>query len=232
VGLEGLEFLLTAEKTFGIAITEEEACRTRTVGDFHALVLAKLAQPPTEGCATSQAFYRLRHGLQATLQVPRALVITTASLSAMLPRRRRAEHWRRLEEAVGLRFPSLVYPWWVKLVAVSTALALGLATTHLLGFPGMVTSVGTLVWTSVISAYLLLGLALPLRVQLPAGFGTVGQSAARLVQVNAPYFEARRRAPAAADVWDELCTILERDHQIPREKITPASDFISDFGFG
>jgi hypothetical protein len=52
VGLDSVELILRAEELFSIAVSDEEAARVRTVGDFYVLICTKLDIRPLESPVT------------------------------------------------------------------------------------------------------------------------------------------------------------------------------------
>lgn len=63
--LDTVEVVRLLEKVFDVQVSDEEAARTHTVGDFHDLLLLKLPQGErNHKCASAMTFYRLRTALE------------------------------------------------------------------------------------------------------------------------------------------------------------------------
>jgi hypothetical protein len=64
MGLDLLEFVVTAEERFGIRIPEQPLADTKTLGEFVTLVIRlseeQMATPPA--CRTSRAFFHMSLG--------------------------------------------------------------------------------------------------------------------------------------------------------------------------
>lgn len=70
MGLDTVEFLLHAEKELGIKITDEEASKILTVGDFSALCYQKLILKPNNHLNEAQIFSILQRILQENFVNP------------------------------------------------------------------------------------------------------------------------------------------------------------------
>ncbi len=94
------------ERIFDIKVSNEEAERIFTVGEFHDLLLRKL--PPNEAdkkCATAMTFYRIRRALR---RLGYGDKLTPASDMRALERGRTKSNLMKLEAESGLRLPGTV----------------------------------------------------------------------------------------------------------------------------
>ena len=125
MGLDGVELLLDVEQAFGISISDEDAMRTRTVGDLYELIVRSMdvdSPQQRQVCLTSATFYRIRRALRAVMEIKRSQIRPEVLTDSILPRRRRHLLWLELEEQLRLRLPYLVRPkWLVAILAVFTA---------------------------------------------------------------------------------------------------------------
>jgi hypothetical protein len=104
--LDGVEVVRDLERIFDIKVSNEEAERILTVGEFHDLLLSKLQ--PNEAdkkCATAMTFYRIRSALRRLGYGDR---LTPASDMHLLERGRTKSNLMKLEVESGLRLPRTV----------------------------------------------------------------------------------------------------------------------------
>ena len=104
--LDGVEVVRELERVFDIKVSNEEAERIVTVGEFHDLLLSKL--PPNEAdrkCATAMTFYRIRSALR---RLGYGGEFTPASDVRVLERGRTKANLRKLEVESGLHMPGTV----------------------------------------------------------------------------------------------------------------------------
>src|SRR5690349_19898404 len=132
MGLDGVELILAVEDVFQIHISDEEVSSVSTVGELHSLVIAKLQGLDTKTCLTSAAFYRTRRGIVDALGLGRRGITPSTPLRSLLPRKRRRENWRRIQEAMNLKLPELEHPGWI----VVSLLAAGIGLTMIPTFYG------------------------------------------------------------------------------------------------
>lgn len=222
MGLEGVELVMEVEEAFGIVIADEEAERTRTVGQLFELVVSKLSS--SQGCASMVAFNRLRRGLCAVLGTPRRSVLPQTRLDQLLPARRRRAGWRQLSAASGLHLPSLRTPRWV--LAVVLVVVVLTAIMDLLG-----TGVGI---TDPVVAVLLAGAVLAIVTgrmagRPPAGCVSVGDLA-QAVASRYPSLSASAR-PDEGQIWSTIVDRTSRVGGVDPARVTRDARFVDDLGF-
>lgn len=104
--LDGVEVVRYLERIFDIKVSNEEAERISTVGEFHDLLLNKL--PPNEadkGCATAMTFFRIREALR---RLGYGEKLTPAFDMRALERGRTKSNLMELQAERGLRLPGTV----------------------------------------------------------------------------------------------------------------------------
>lgn len=112
---DDLDVLYASERAFDVRFSDEEAERTRTVGQFYDLILGKyrVAHPRTEACLTQAAFYRLRRAL--TEMRAHTRIEPATPLAHMSPGSRRVadirRFWKELGHRSGLALPPLEVPF-------------------------------------------------------------------------------------------------------------------------
>lgn len=222
MGLEGVELVMEVEEAFGIVIADEEAERTRTVGQLFELVVSKLSS--SQGCASMVAFNRLRRGLHTVFGTPRREVSPHTALDQVLPVRQRRAAWRRLGTASGLQLPGLRTPRWaLVLVVVASVLA------TIMDLFGV--GVGI---TNPVVAMLLVGAALAIVTgrtgsRPPAGCASIGDLA-QVVAGRYPSLSASAR-PDEVQVWSTIVDRVSRVGGVDPTRVTRDARFVDDLGF-
>jgi hypothetical protein len=106
---DGVELVHDVERTFGIALSDDEAERTITVGQLYDLIETKQpnAGSRTSTCLSQTAFYRLRRAVKSmgvtgkiTPQTPIAVLGELEPFSV-------SQKWRQLAEGSDLYLPPL-----------------------------------------------------------------------------------------------------------------------------
>jgi len=64
MGLDSVEIVIMAEESFGICISDEDAQRMRTVGEFVDLICKQVIAKPEEECIAHRLFFKLRRGFR------------------------------------------------------------------------------------------------------------------------------------------------------------------------
>ncbi len=107
MGLDLVEWLMCVEEEFGVALPDDEAAHWRTMGDVQEWLVSQVCLEPSDGCASSRWFYRLRQALVAEFEVERALVIPDMFVDTLLPTDDRRAAWARLATVLGVALPGL-----------------------------------------------------------------------------------------------------------------------------
>jgi hypothetical protein len=105
--LDTVEVVRILEKVFDVRVSNEEAARIHTVGDFHDLLLLKLPQGERNvKCATAMTFYRLRRALE---RLGYGADLTPSSDVRVLEVGRTKVNLSRLAEEARLELPGTVF---------------------------------------------------------------------------------------------------------------------------
>lgn len=117
MGLDAVELVIETEEAFGIRISDAEAEGCATTGQFHDLVLRKLAAkgnpgPLRQGLA-EMGFRCFRQAARDVLGPAAEGMVPRTSLAELIPEVGRSKSWRQLSQAIarrGLKLPSLNLP--------------------------------------------------------------------------------------------------------------------------
>ena len=168
-------------------------------------------------------------------RVDRRRIRPASALADLFPEQKRRAEWRRLEEGLGWRLPTLVRPGWVWLLWF--ALAVGLVAAELVAW-------GRLTGSASEAVFLLLFLTV-------AGLGLLGAAVERLTRPLAtglPAPDIRGLIPivlasnfgtfrmnnphgwSSLEVWDALRRIVAEQAGVAPESITESTSFVNDLG--
>jgi hypothetical protein len=104
MGLDGVEFVMAVEETFGLAIPDQDAQELLTPGHVVRYLEGRL-QSGQSACLELRAFYMLRRAAISVLNLPRSACRLSTRWDAVLPPRGRRRTWRLMRHATG------VVPW-------------------------------------------------------------------------------------------------------------------------
>ena len=224
MGLDSVELVMSVEDAFQINISEEEASKIRTVGEFYDVVRSKLAIKDDEGwgrCLTSTAFYRVRRAMVEVLRIDRRKITPKTELSVLLPTPQRRENWGRITRAASLKIPKLGYNSGVILLKFAILMAVGTAL-GLLQYLGIV----GLTIVSFIAALVMAKFTPALLISLPAS--TVGALAEQIYLANVKQLSEGNGGLNEREVWDALTKIIIQQLGVKPEEVTPEARFIED----
>lgn len=127
MGLDSIEILIEAEKTFGISIPDREAEQIITVGDFYDTVWRHLSPADNDKCLSQSIFYRLRSFCIHSFGISKEQFRPDASMDEFFPRFSRRQAYTKLATAAGMELPQLILPkkWLTVLIAIGLLLAGG-----------------------------------------------------------------------------------------------------------
>ncbi len=232
MGLDAVELAMEVEESFSITIPHSRIGEIRTVGDLYAFVLeaTRDGRRNEDTCLTAATFYELRRQLLARIEDapsirPRSRVDET------LPRRNRRRIWSRLENEMGLRFPRLQRPAWLKILAVciaagSAVFAYATTSTDVGSISALFLTVATFALLSTFLAVLTVPLA-----RFPAtSFTSFRGLVTQLVALNYAKLSNRHGSWNATDVWNVLQLIIVEQLGVRKEDVTPAANFVYDLG--
>lgn len=107
MGLDSVELLFEIEEKFGIEISDLEAEKIYTVGDFADTVYRKMKTIPNQKCLTQVVFYRIRQAL-VNMRNVRDSISPDSKISELLVTENIQAEWEKLQHEVQLKFPELV----------------------------------------------------------------------------------------------------------------------------
>ncbi|MEQ8246018.1 hypothetical protein [Fulvivirga sp.] len=127
MGLDSVELVIEVEKTFNIAISDIEAEKIITVGDFYDVVWDKIKENESDKCKSAILFYRCRAFFQEKYSVNRQDFKLDAKLDDIIPKTKRRAEWKLIQNEFEFKLPDLVFPNWISstLVFLGTLLILG-----------------------------------------------------------------------------------------------------------
>lgn len=238
MGLDGVELVMAVEEEFGCDIDDAAAEKMRTPRDMIDYVCATL-RAAHDGCASQQAFYRVRRVLMELTGRPRREISPATPIEELFPGRRVYDRdWSRVRDAAspGLTVSRLALPgcllWPCGTLPVAV-LFLGLW----LGMP--FSSVGEVSRFVVVSSIGAPGCWLILYL---AGLQVVGRNVARgriadgiitLRDLAPPFLQsASGRNWTRDNVAARVKQLVKDQLGISEEKYREDADFIRDLGIG
>lgn len=218
---------MSVEDAFQISITEEDASKIRTVGEFYDVVLSKLAikgindEESSRRCLTSAAFSRVRRAMVQVLHIDRRKITPKTELRDLLPRPKRRENWDLIKQAINLKIPKLSPNLSVLLIKFAILMAVGIAS-GLLQYLG----IWGLTIASLIAALVMTRFMPALHTSLPAS--TVGALAEQVYLANVKQLSEESGGLNEREVWDALKKIIISQLGVKPEEVTPEARFIED----
>lgn len=216
--LDGVEVVRDLERIFDIKVSNEEAERILTVGEFHDLLLSKLQ--PNEAdkkCATAMTFYRIRSALRRLGYGDR---LTPASDMHLLERGRTKSNLMKLEVESGLRLPRTV-----STRSGRRAALFGFLVTLTIVFsiqPGFASAfVGVIIGLVVVGAVFKYGDP----GKLPADLNTLADLTKAAAAMNYGRLVKMGARHRDADIWDNLVEALSH-YALPKPDITRETFFL------
>jgi hypothetical protein len=104
---DDVDIVRDVERVFGITISDGEAEKTLTVGQFYDLIERKCGFRAAEACLSQIAFYRLRRALREMGVADRIKPSTPISVIAPIGRGSVRRGWKLLARQSGLALPGL-----------------------------------------------------------------------------------------------------------------------------
>jgi acyl carrier protein len=116
MGLEGVEIVLAAEETFGIAIPDAVASQIQTPADLIVFIAAHVPTVTSPDCVTQQLFYRLRRGFRTHIPALSASFQPDTKLRDIVSKDEWPALWRNIRVAVGDANwpPQVPWPGWLR----------------------------------------------------------------------------------------------------------------------
>ena len=109
MGLDSVEILVEVEKTLGIEISNAEASKIYTVGDFHESAWKQIQnkRPLADKCFLQMTFYKLRQKFIETINIDKSVFRPDQQIEEIFPKENRRLLWRNLQNAIDLQLPDL-----------------------------------------------------------------------------------------------------------------------------
>jgi hypothetical protein len=236
MAFDSLDIVLVAmliEEKFGISLRDSDAMPVRTMGDLHALVLAKTRRGQEQVCVTSATFYRLRAGLIQQIGIPRGRIRPDVRMEDLIPVRERRRHWQGLGGLLGdkLRLPALRRPRWLELFLLFSSLMV-IIDLPLIGAAFLSKVYSGAVCVEFWGCSVLLGTLMtvagyrftkPFAVRIPPGCTTVRDTVYRLVSEMEGQVASREGRPSDAETWGLLCGIVASASTECPETLSPTT---------
>jgi hypothetical protein len=217
--LDPVEVVQLLERVFDIEVSQEEAGRILTVGDFYDAMFCKI--PPDEGdrkCAGAMAFNRIRAALRRLGYGDR---LTPASDMNVLERGGTKSHLKKLEKESGLRMPGPVATRmgclaslcaFVAILAGVFSLQPGFAAAFLSLLAGLIAA-GAIVYAD--------------PGKLPADCRTLAGLAKRVAAMNYGRLVKMGARHGDDDIWENLTEALSDFAAVPKSEITRETFFLT-----
>jgi acyl carrier protein len=110
MGLDFVEIVMEVEDQFGIHFKLDELSHVRTVGDFVAVIRARISAAADTTCPCLTQFHRLRQLVRQTTGEPDLRIRPKSSLQATLTTEECRRLWQRLPDVFGYTPPDLAVP--------------------------------------------------------------------------------------------------------------------------
>lgn len=107
------DLLVKIEKSFDIKFGDTELMHIKTLGELCDHVINKIQLDNSDDCTTQQAFYKLRDAITTLFSVDKKAITTEFSLDNFLPRQKRKEQIKDLENYLKVHLNILRPPHWV-----------------------------------------------------------------------------------------------------------------------
>jgi acyl carrier protein len=113
MGLDSIEILMKVEDTFGIKISNQEAEKIVTVGDFHNAAWLQLSDRHSDKCKSQKLFYKLRKSLAYSFNFSPQQLKLGISPDEIFPTTNRRQVYLTFANTTNLKLPDLVLtkPW-------------------------------------------------------------------------------------------------------------------------
>lgn len=208
------DLLVKIEKSFDIKFGETELMHIKTLGELCDHIVNKIQLDNSDDCTTQQAFYKLRDAITTLFSIDNKTITTDFPLNNFLPRQKRKEKIRDLEDYLGVHVKILRPPHWVTntLLILLLVSIVGLFFKWQFGFCGLCISFGGLWFSNKIGN--------ELDVQ------TVGQLAEKITREN--YLKSRRNPKTVNknEIEKLLTEWFINDLGLDKSKLTREAKFV------
>ncbi len=208
------DLLVKIEKSFDIKFGDTELMHIKTLGELCDHIINKIQLDNSDDCTTQQAFYKLRDAITTLFSIDNKTIKTDLPLNNFLPRQKRKEKIRELENYLGVHLKILRPAHWVTntLLILLLVSIVGLFFKWQLGLLGLCISFGGLWFSNKIGN--------ELDVQ------TVGQLAEKMTREN--YLKSRRNPKTVNknEIEKLLTEWFINDLGLDKSKLTREAKFV------
>ncbi len=208
------DLLVKIEKSFDIKFGDTELMHIKTLGELCDHIINKIQLDNSDDCTTQQAFYKLRDAIASLFTIDNKIITTDFPLNNFLPRQKRSEKIRNLENNLDVRLNILRPPHWVTntLLILLLVSIVGLFFKWQFGLLGLCISFGGLWFSNKIGN--------ELDVQ------TVGQLAEKMTREN--YLKSRRNPKTVNknEIEKLLTEWFINDLGLDKSKLTREAKFV------
>jgi hypothetical protein len=107
------DLLVKIEKSFDIKFGDTELMHIKTLGELCDHIINKIQFDNSDDCTTQQAFYKLRDAITTLFGFDNKTITADFPLNNFLPRQKRKEKIRDLEDYLSVHLKILRPPYWV-----------------------------------------------------------------------------------------------------------------------
>ena len=106
------DLIVKIEKSFDIKFGDTELMHIKTFGELCDHIINKIQLENSDDCTTQQAFYKLRAATTSLFIIDYEIITTDLPLNKFLPRQKRREKIKDLENYLDVRLNILRPPHW------------------------------------------------------------------------------------------------------------------------
>lgn len=225
VGEDTWELFEAIEESFGVTLGNFYVLAGISISDLAAMICELANYPSREKCLSAAAFFRLRVGLEVIAGAPSKSIRPSTSVRQLLPWNSRRRAWKKLEEHLQLRLPTLMFSGWLLLASsLFPLMLLGLWKAYL----GIAISWISLIGLSAVFVLPTILFCLPLARSLPAHCQTVGDLARLVLVHNYARFAAHSTGSSDGDVLSALQFLVASETGIPPSEVHPRTRIPAD----
>lgn len=225
VGEDTWELFELIEQSFGVDLGNYYDLAGVSVGQLAEKISGLANFPVEDKCLSAGAFYKLRRAFEMLLNVPRTEIRPATPIARLLPWRSRRTQWRKLEDILELKIPTLMCPGWVLLLCLVTALSVPI---FLRIFLSLRLSVLTILGASFVLFLLLLRVCRPFARSLAPKYQTVGGLAKAILARNYAAFAAKHGSSSERGVLPALRILVASGTGMEPEEITTKTRIPTD----
>lgn len=107
------DLLVKIEKSFDIKFGDTELMHIKTLGELCDHIINKIQLASSDDCTTQQAFYKLRDAISSLFNIDNKIITIDFPLKIFLPRQKRKEKIRGLENYLDVQLNILRPPLWL-----------------------------------------------------------------------------------------------------------------------